>query len=357
MAHLNVLPHIARLKAYAPPWTGLDRREFVRFDLNECTEPLPKVSVDAITGTLKYVPLYPEYRAFNEKLAAYTGTSSDCVMITNGSDQGIDVILRAFLAPGDSMAIARPEFPMFGQTIGILGAQVTGTPYQSDLQFPYQAFRESITSDTKLITVINPNNPTGTLVELAYIEQLLRDFPTTPVLVDEAYFEFTGCTILPLLDQYSNLIVLRTFSKAFAMAGLRIGYVVAQPDVIGELLKVRGPFDVNSAAVAAAAAQLDAPEESQSRVNEIMQKSKPMLEDYFASAGVKFHSGAANFLLIEPEDRDAAVAFLKADGILVRPMYPELIRSMFRMSLGTPSEVERFIGSYDRFLASASATL
>ena len=141
------------------------------------------------------------------------------------------------------------------------------------------------------------------------------------------------------------------------MAGLRIGYVVAQPDVIGELLKVRGPFDVNSAAVAAAAAQLDAPEESQSRVNEIMQKSKPMLEDYFASAGVKFHSGAANFLLIEPEDRDAAVAFLKADGILVRPMYPELIRSMFRMSLGTPSEVERFIGSYDRFLASASATL
>ncbi len=350
MPPIEVQPHIAQMGAYAPPWTGLDRKDFLRLDLNECTRPLPQCAIDAVAEQLPYAPLYPDYQAFGAKLSEYSGVPPECLMVTNGSDQGIDVILRAFLAPGDTMAVARPEFPMFGQIAGVLNAQIAGVPYGEGFRFPYEVFAEAITPRIRLAVVINPNNPTGTPVELDYIEGLLRDHPATPFLVDEAYFEFTGATIINLISQHPNLIVLRTFSKAFAMAGMRLGYIAAQPELIGQFLKIRGPFDANSLALAAAAAQIDTPQERIDRTEELMERSKPLVESFFESHGVVFHRGSANFFLVESSRRDAAVEFLKAAGILVRPMYADQLQGMIRMSLGTVEEMQRFTEAYASFL-------
>ena len=347
---ITVQDHIAGLGAYAPPWSGLDRRPYLRLDLNECTRPLPKVAVEAITRQLEYVHLYPSYESFIPTLADYCGQPAECLLVTNGSDQGIDVILRAFLGRGDPMVIARPEFPMFAQTANVLDARIVGVPYEQGFRFPYDEFRQAITAETRLVVVINPNNPTGTPVELDYIAGLLDDFPETPVLVDEAYYEYTGESVIDLVPKYPNLIVLRTFSKAFAMAGLRLGYVVAQPGLIREFEKIRGPFDVNSLAIAAADAQIRHPEECIAGVAEVMTKSKPLVESFLESSSVTMHRGAANFLLVESPRRDAIVEHLKANGVLVRPMKAESMQSMFRMSVGSLEEMQRFVELFASFL-------
>ena len=132
MSRSDVLHHITELDAYAPPWTGLERKDYLRLDLNECTGALPQVAVEAIREQLKYVPLYPDYRAFGRTLADYCGLPPEYLLVTNGSDQGIDVVLRAYLSAGEAVAFARPEFPMFGHTAGLLNAKIVSVPYESD---------------------------------------------------------------------------------------------------------------------------------------------------------------------------------------------------------------------------------
>jgi histidinol-phosphate aminotransferase len=179
---------------------------------------------------------------------------------------------------------------------------------------------------------------------LTQVEALLREFPECAVLVDEAYYEFTGKTCLSLLERYSNLVVIRTFSKAFAIPSLRLGYVVAREEFINDLLKIRGPYDVNMAAVVAAQALLADQEPWQELVQHLMQEVKPQLESFLREQGVKFYPGEANFLLLEPKGgAPAAVNYLKEHGILVRAMRPPL-ENCFRLNLRRRSETEEFFG-------------
>jgi len=179
---------------------------------------------------------------------------------------------------------------------------------------------------------------------------LLKEFPDCAVLVDEAYYEFTGKTCLSLLKKYSNLVVIRTFSKAFAIPSLRLGYVVAREEFINELLKIRGPYDVNMAALVAAQALLADQKPWQELVNHLMQEVKPQLESFLREQGVRFYPAEANFLLVEPKGgAPAAVNYLKEQGILVRAMRPPL-ENCFRMSLRRMVDMERFFGSFQDFL-------
>lgn len=349
---IKVLPNIAAMARYAPPWTGLDRKNYMRLDLNENTQPPPeqvKIALDRLIDA-QCIQMYPEYDFFMPKLSSYVGIEQDYLMVTNGSDQGIEIILRAFLAPNDSMIIARPEFPIFGQIAGVIGASIHEILFPVDLTFPYESFDKGINPNTKLITIINPNNPTGTEVSLEFIKYILEKYQQIPVIVDEAYYEFTGTTALDLLKEHHNLIISRTFSKAFAMAGLRLGYIIAHPDIISQFYKIRGPFDVNICAVVAAEAQIDYPDTWRQHVYETMKVSKPSLEDYFDAYGVRYYKGGAHFMLVQPRHRDQAVQYLKSKGILVRPMIAPLIKNMFRMSVGTPEETQIFMDIYRSFL-------
>ncbi len=350
--NIRVRPNIQALTAYAPPWTGLDRTQFLRLDLNENTRSLPAEIRPAMERFWESgaASRYPEYQGFLPKLAAYTGTSTDNLILTNGSDQGIVILLQAFLNPGEGMVVSQPEFPIFSHAAKVLGAEVQGVPFNQDLSFPTEPFYQAINANTRLIVLINPNNPTGTPVPNAVIQTLLTRYPHLPVLVDEAYFEFTGVTALDLLSAHRNLIIIRTFSKAFAMAGLRLGYVIAHPEIIAELNKVRGPFDVNACAVAVASAQLDLPQIWRGYINEVMKIGKPYIEQALTEAQVKFFPGAANFMLVEPSNRDQAVEFIKQNGTLVRPMVAISLTKTFRLTLGPLKEMQHFMSIFSRFL-------
>jgi histidinol-phosphate aminotransferase len=172
-----------------------------------------------------------------------------------------------------------------------------------------------------------------------------------PVIVDEAYFEFTGTTAVPLIAKHPNVIVLRTFSKAFAMAGLRLGYVVADPAVIGQLGKIRNPFDINTLAAVAGQAQLGALSEVAAYVREVMTVVKPMTVEFFQRHRIPIWPGAANFVLVRPDDCDAVIAALRAAGILVRRMVAAGLTGTFRMSLGTRAEMAEVLDVYAGLLS------
>jgi histidinol-phosphate aminotransferase len=296
------------------------------------------------------IQMYPEYDRFLSKLSTYANVHTDQVMLSNGSDQGIEILLRAFLESGDTMVIARPEFPIFTQVAGVLNAKIREVSFGTDMAFPFDRFQNAVTKDVSLIVIINPNNPTGTPMELSQIETILANNPDIPVIVDEAYYEYTGITTLGFLEKYPNLIITRTFSKAFAMAGLRLGYVIAHPEIITQMYKIRGPFDVNSCALVAAEVQIDHPEIWMSYIREVMDISKPFLENFFMENDITFFPGAAHFMLVKPPDRDRAVEYLKHHQILVRPMVASLISDTFRMNVGTFEQTRVFAEVYKNYL-------
>ncbi|MGE0083760.1 MAG: histidinol-phosphate transaminase [Desulfococcaceae bacterium] len=348
---IRVKPYIASMSPYSPPWSNMDRSGFLRMDLNENTLNPPEHVIRALKNWLdqKRFQMYPEYSRFMPKLANYAKVEQNQLMLSNGSDQAIEVILRAFLEPGDEMLIAQPGFPIFEQVTRAIGAVVRAVPYTKDLQFPWDEFMQSLTPDISLVVLINPDNPTGSSISLSRIREVLETASDVPVIVDEAYFEYTGLTALELLAEYPNLIITRTFSKAFAMAGLRLGYLIAHPDMVAEFHKIRGPFDINSCAIIAAEAQLDNPAQWQAYIHEIMKVSKPWLENFFAENRISYYPGAAHFMIVEPKNRDGVVQYLKDNGILVRPMVAPLIRHTFRMNLGTLEQTKRFAEVYMRY--------
>ncbi len=349
---IEVKPHISKMPIYSPPWSKLDRTKYLRFDLNENSDAPDDNVMAALKRYIdeRRIQMYPEYVDFLPKLAGYAGVEEENLIVTNGSDNAIDIILRAFLGPGDVMVIAQPGFPIFEQVAGVIGADVRGVPYNEDLSFPHDAFVRAASGKTELIVLINPDNPAGSAIPLSRIQHILENNPDTPVLVDEAYFEYTGVTALDFLETHPNLIITRTFSKAFAMAGLRLGYIIAHPDIISQFYKIRGPFDVNTCAIVAAGAQIDQPDPWKKHIDEVMNVSKPFLEGFFKEHGVRHFPGAAHFLLIKPGDRDNAVNYLKEHGILVRPMTAPLIRDAFRMNIDTLDRTRRFVEVYENFL-------
>jgi len=350
---INVKANIAAMSPYSPPWSDMDRKAYLRLDLNENTQDPPAHVMAAIRGYIdeKRIQMYPEYGKFLTTLSGYAGVGEDHLIISNGSDQAIEIILRAFLGAGDTMVMAQPGFPIFDQVAGVIGAKVRGVPYDRELSgFPYEEFVNAITPETNLIVIINPDNPTGIAVPMPQIQEILEDNPDIPVMVDEAYFEYTCVTAIDLLESHPNLIVTRTFSKAFAMAGLRLGYIIAHPDIISQFYKIRGPFDVNNCATTVAQAQINTSYVWEAYVYEVMNVSRHYLKKFFDENNVRYFPGAAHFMLVQPENRDRAVNYLKEHGILVRPMFAELIKDTFRMNVGTLKQTEYFAEVYKNFL-------
>ena len=349
---IEVRDAISRMSSYKPPLENRDPEAFLLMDFNESPLPPPPGVIQKISEFLNsHVHIYPKYGDFLEKLGNYSSVPAENLLLTNGSDQAIDIIMRSLLENGEEAAMVHPGFQMYNQTAGTLGCKLNGPQFPGDFHFPHEELKESVNTKTRLIVLINPNNPTGSSISLEQIEDLLKSFPDIPVLVDEAYYEFTGETCVSLLSSYPNLIVIRTFSKALALPSLRLGYVIASPDFILELQKIRGPYDVNVVAVLAAREQLNNPEHWQKMVRHLMDESKPAIEKYFDEKQVKYFSSKANFMLVEPSDVQQACKFLMENKILVRPMRSP-IDHKFRMSLRTMPEMQRFMDVFTRYLNS-----
>ncbi len=355
----GALPNIQAMKPYTAPPPGRRSYRGLILDFNERTAlPSKRVKtalMEAIQGKLQ---MYPEYGALEMALARYAGAPQENILITNGSDEAISLIFRTFVGARDTVVVPEPSFSMFTQYAKIAGASVVSPPYDTRTgAYPLDQVLAACDRNPKLIIICNPNNPTGTLVSVSDIKRIATRSPRSVILVDEAYAEFSGVTAVSLIAQNPNIIITRTFSKAFGLAALRIGYILANPVFIAELTKVKGPYDVNLlAAIAATAALSDIPD-MRAYTTEVMTQSKPMLEAFFRKNAVPFYPSAANFLLIRVPNAVQIEETLRRNGVLVRRQSKPGIENCLRISIGTVAETKRFIRIFARTICNKSLTL
>lgn len=334
--------NIMEMDEYRPPLEG--RRGFLRLDFNENTVgPSPKV-----TDVLKKISeadlaAYPEYSKFQSKLAAHFDIDENELLITNATDEAIMVIMQTYLSEGDEILIPTPTFAMFRFYAQISGAEIREVLYNKDLTFPTRQVLDKISSKTRIVVLCNPNNPTATLIDKEDIIEIIEKAGSNDalVLLDEAYYEFSRQTMLDKINRYSNLIILRTFSKAMGLGGLRLGCAIANKKVIAELSKVRSPYSINMAAVKAGEAAIDDQDYVKWYINEI-EKGKKLIYGELDRLKIKIYPSSANFFLAQFKDPLKVCRKLKEKGILVRDRstYP-LLQNCIRISIGTEKQMRQ----------------
>ena len=357
--------HILGIAPYEPgkPIEELERElgihDAIKLASNE--NPLPpsdrvQKAVAAALGTLNR---YPDGSGFylRHALARRHSVTAEQILLGNGSNELIELVVRAFLRPGEEAVIPHPSFvvyPMIVQAAGGIRVVVTLKDYRLDLE----ATARAITPLTKLIFIANPNNPTATIVTAAEVEQFMTRIPPTVIVVfDEAYVEFAEGPDFPdslaYMRQGRKVFVLRTFSKASSLAGLRMGYGIADQDAVALMHRIRQPFNVNSLAQVAALAAL----EDDAHILEclrMIEAGRHYLYDEFASLGLKYVPSRANFILVDV-GRSAHEVYqrLLREGVIVRPMTSFGMETALRISIGTPEENRRLIKAMRKCLEEA----
>ncbi len=339
------------MSAYAGPKEDRTFYSGMLLDFGERTiAPSPKI-IEALNEFAQNgrINIYPEYFNLNKKIAQYAGVSEDQILAVNGSDRAIDLIFRIFTDKGDKVIIPKPSFAMFFQSAEIEGCEIVSPIYDESLNYPIEEVLDEIDNKTKLIIICSPNNPTGTIVNSDEIEKIAKkalEFNSI-VFIDEAYFEFSQVTAVPLIEKYPNIIISRTFSKAFGLAALRIGYAMASKEHIAEMLKIRSPYDVNMIASIATQVALDNVEYMQKYRDEVMNGSKPLIENFFKDNGIKFFDNSkANFLLFKPDSPEQVFEILDKNGVRTRPRKGSRIDGTIRLTIGTVEQMKKFIEIY-----------
>jgi histidinol-phosphate aminotransferase len=337
--------HIAAMSAYKPPLDGRDPHAHLLLDFNERTLPMAEVVQQALIDYIKSgrLQMYPAYGNVTDLIADYCGVPQDQVMITNGSDQGIDLIIRAACREGDEAIIPGPSFPIYTHCAKIENLNIIEPEYTLEHGFPTQDVINAITPKTRLICFGNPNNPSGTVVPKQDIERILKAAPQAVVLVDECYYEYMGDSMCQHISDYPNLLITRTFSKTWGMPSLRLGYILAQADNIRALLNVRGPYDINQMAIVAIRAALAHPKYTQDYVQEVMHQSKPMFEAFLAQQQIPFWPSGANYVWLFPKNPQAIYQALLNAQIMVRPKADAKGIMGLRITLGTVPQTQRLI--------------
>jgi histidinol-phosphate aminotransferase len=331
---LRARQSVRSLKEYHPP---LGNREGLRLDFNENTVGCStRVLKRLRTLTGEDLARYPVRDKGEQVVAEHLGVSTDELLLTNGTDEAIHLICETYLEPSDEALIMVPTFAMFEIYAAATGARVTSIPSESDFQFPTQAVLSRITERTRFIAVANPNNPTGAFVPIPDLLQIAAAAPDAAVLIDEAYFEFCGETAIPRWHDASNLFVSRTFSKAYGMAGLRIGVLMGKQEQMRVVRRASSPYNLNSVALACLPDALSDGNFVNAYVTHVKQ-GRSELESELAAWGVRFWPSRANFVLIHlAENCRPFIREMRARGILVRDRSADFgCENCVRITLGT----------------------
>ncbi len=343
MSDLAPRQAVLRMAAYHPPTGG--REGVLRLDFNENTVGCSPAVVAALRtyADAASMTMYPEYEAARCDLAAFFGVREAEMLLTNGTDEAIQVLVNAFVDAGDEILLLKPSYAMYRFYGELAGAVVREVEYrQPRLEFPMEELLSAITPATKAILVANPNNPTGDAISLDVIVRILQRAPHAAVLVDEAYFEFCGITVLPLLHTYANLFVCRTFSKAYGMAAMRLGCLFSSAANVSHLRKAQSPYSVNTLAALAARAAV----QDQAYVHEYVRLVLGAREQIVAgltALGIDSYPSQANFVLFQAGERAIPIRdALRHRGILVRDRSYEL-PGCLRVTCGTPDQAARFL--------------
>ena len=347
--------HILGIAPYEPgkPIEELERELMIHNPIKLASNENPLPPSDrvqkAIIAALNSLDRYPDGSAFylRQALAKKHGVMPDQVVLGNGSNELIELLVRSFLRPGDEAVVPHPSFvvyPMIVQAAGGVRVMVMLKDFRLDLD----AMARAITPMTKIVFVANPNNPTATIVTRDEVEHFMSRVPERTIVVfDEAYIEFAMGPDFPdtlsYVKQGKKLVVLRTFSKAASLAGLRVGYGIADADAIALMNRIRQPFNVNSLAQVAALAALD----DEAHILEcvrMIEAGRHFLYDEFKRIGLQYVPSRANFILVDV-GRNAADIYQKLlhQGVIVRPMTPFGLETALRITVGTPEENRKLV--------------
>jgi histidinol-phosphate aminotransferase len=341
-ARLPVRKAILQRKTYEAPAEG--RLNKMRLDFNENTSGCGPAVLRALRKlTTQQVAMYPEYAAPTRRIAVYFGISEHELLLTNGGDDALRVFFDAFVEPGSHILICEPTFPMYRYYAEIAGARVETLLYGSEMEFPLDEFVLALRRKPAVIFIANPNNPTGTLLPLEAIKKILLGATSTAVVIDEAYAEFSGVTVLPWIRKYRNLFVTRTFSKAAGLAGLRLGAAMACRESLALLRRAMPPFPVNIGALVAAEAAVQERISIRTYVKQTTE-NREWFAGELARLGVRTFPSAGNFLLADfGSEGPALFKKLATHEILVRERSKDIGPGYLRISIGTGSEMKRLV--------------
>ncbi len=341
---------VQRMRPYHPP-TG-NRRESLRLDFNEntvgCPEHVLKALSDALSGDL--LATYPDYRDATQKFAQFFEVDEEQLLLSNGTDEAIQLLVNTFVEPDQEVVVLEPSYAMYrfyAEVAGAVVREVTASdvpgrpPFERVLRTEPNAILAAVNENTRTIFLPNPNNPTGSTFTIQEIHEILEAAPQACVLVDEAYFDFWGVTALPLISRYENLFVSRTFSKAFGLAGMRLGCLMSQPNNISSMKKAQSPYSVNSLSIVAALAAIEDPQWVRDYASQV-QEGKAILIREFERHELTYWRSEANFVLFKAGDSAQAILDrCREAGVLIRDRRYE-IPGALRVTVGTPEQMTRF---------------
>lgn len=324
-----------------------------KLDWNESTiAPSPKV-FEAMQRFLEAegrLHWYPdsEHKELYLQLSTYAGCSSDQLLVANGSDEGLALVCRVYLDPGDEVVAPFPTYKHFLQFAELEGAALRLIRKADPFSVSLRDVEEAFTERTKIVYLANPNNPTGVLFQPEAIVQLAGRHPRILFLVDEAYFEFSGASCARMIGSAENVAVTRSFSKCFGLAGLRLGYVMASAAIIGGLRRVHNPKSVNRMAQVAAVAALEDLDYYRRYVAAVQQASR-LTRRFCETQGIPCRPTHANFVLIQLEDPVWVTERLRDAGVHVRDRSSQL-PGMIRLTVGTPEQMREVLSRLTRVL-------
>lgn len=335
---------------------GIPEASIVKLASNENPLGMSAAAREAAKRALCEGARYPDGSAFAFKAALCRkfGLRQEQLVVGNGSNDVLEIAAQAFLAPGLSTVYAQHAFavyPLATNARGARGIEVPAKNFGHDLD----AMAAAIAPDTRMVFIANPNNPTGTFIPGPQLEAFLRKVPQDVLVVlDEAYTEYLAddqrYDAIAWLERYPNLLVSRTLSKAYGLAGLRVGYAIAHPEVADLMNRVRQPFNVSSIALAAAEAVL-ADDEFLARSADINRRGMTQLTAAFAALGLEWIPSAGNFVTVKVGDAAAVNQSLLRQGVIVRPIAGYGMPHWLRVSIGLPEENARFIEALEQALA------
>jgi histidinol-phosphate aminotransferase len=335
---------VKSLHAYRPPLAG---RQGLRLDFNEsaigCS---PRVLARLRSLDAEALARYPEREPAERVAAEFLGLDPAQILLTNGVDEAIHLLCSTYLEPGDEAIIVVPTFALYAIFVQAEGARVVQVLSGENFVFPLEDLLSRLSQRTRLIAIANPNNPTGAAVAGEVLLQIAQAAPQAAVLVDEAYFEFHGETMLDYAARPENVFVARTFSKAYGLAGLRIGILAGEAGPMAMVRRVASPYNVNAVALAALPEALRDQEYVEQYVAEV-QRGREMLEQELRSLGLRYWPSHANFVLVRIGDAHAElVQALRARGILVRDRNSDpRCEGCVRLTVGSDEHTRTLIGA------------
>lgn len=336
---------------------GRERAGFVPLDRNERLSPLPDSILDAVRSGIDSELLtgYPSLDTLYDRLAAMLAVPRERLLLTAGSDAAFRALHQAYVRPGDRVAMLEPSYAMYPIYTRMFGAEPVQIPIAADLSLDGESLMDAVRGGVRMVLLADPNQPTGTKFDHELLQALLVRAAEcgTLVVVDEAYFPFSRTTSLPWIFDHPHLVVTRTFSKAWGLAGLRVGLVAAHPEVIANLYKVRSAYDVNAMAALCVRTLLDHPEVAEQFVAEV-DAGRQVISERTRAMGLDPLPSQTNFQLIRCGGRiDPArlTADLRDRGYLVKGPFAALCLSdCVRVTLGPPALMDEFCDTLEDVL-------